>query len=159
MPPAKTASFDSLNKGDEVEARVAQLWFWEGYYARRGIDLRRHFFSETLTVTDLDLLAYDFSPMLGVAKTIGEVKTGTGKSAPKPLDRIVWLRGLRELVGASAAELISSTPPSPRVRELANGLGIRAQSERDLERREAAVGMADVANLGSMDPRHLAKSN
>lgn len=153
MPPAKTASSSGLTKGDELEARVAQLWFWEGYYARRGIDLRRQFSPEPLLVTDLDLLAYDFSPMLDVAKTIGEVKTGSGKNAPRPLDRIVWLRGLRELVGADAAELTSSTPPSPRARELARGLGVRAQSEHDLERREAAVEIAAVANLGSHGPQ------
>jgi len=41
LPPAKTESSEKLTKGDEMEARVAQLWFWEGYYARRGVDLRR----------------------------------------------------------------------------------------------------------------------
>jgi hypothetical protein len=152
LPPARTRSSSALTKGDELEARVAQLWFWEGQYARRGVDLRRQFYPEPLVVTDLDLLAYDFSPMLERSKTIGEVKTGTGKNAPKPLDRIVWLRGLKELVGADRAELTTSTVPSPRARELARGLGIRAQSERDIERREVAVGVADVADLGSHGP-------
>ncbi|MFV1992163.1 MAG: DNA-binding response regulator, partial [Acidimicrobiales bacterium] len=70
---------------------MAQLWFWEGHYARRGIDLRRHYHPEPLIVTDLDLLAYDFSSMLRRSKTIGEVKSGKSKNAPKPLDRIIWL--------------------------------------------------------------------
>ena len=155
MPPAKTASSDVLTKGDELEARVAQLWFWEGYFARRGVDLRRQFYPEPLVVTDLDLLAYDFSPMLRRTKTIGEVKTGTGKNAPKPLDRIVWLRGLRELVGADHAELTTSTPSSARARELARSLGVRVQSAEDIERREAAAGVAEVANLGSHGPLAL----
>jgi len=149
VPPGRTASSKPLTKGDELEARVAQLWFWEGQYARRGVDLRRQYHPEPLVVTDLDLLAYDFSPMLERSKTIGEVKTGTGKNSPKPLDRIVWLRGLRELVGASHAELTTTTRPSPRARELARGLGVRAQSLEDIERREAAAGIAEVANLGS----------
>jgi hypothetical protein len=152
VPPGKTASSKPLSKGDEMEARVAQLWFWEGYYARRGVDLRHHFHSEPLVVTDLDLLAYQFSPMLERSKTIGEVKTGTGRSAPKPLDRIVWLRGLRELVGAGDAELTTSAGPSTRARQLARGLGVRAQSEQDIIRREEAVGIAEVANLGSHGP-------
>jgi hypothetical protein len=135
-----------------MEARVAQLWYWEGQYARRGIDLRRQFHPEPLVVTDLDLLAYDFSPMLERSKTIGEVKSGTGRNAPKPLDRIVWLRGLRALVGAGRAELTTSTPPSPRARELARSLGIRAQSEQDIERREKAAGVAEVGNLGAHGP-------
>jgi hypothetical protein len=155
VPPAKTASSDVLSKGDELEARVAQLWFWEGYFARRGVDLRRQFYPEPLVVTDLDLLAYDFSPMLWRTKTIGEVKTGTGKNAPKPLDRIVWLRGLRELVGADQAELTTSVPTSARARELARSLGVRVQSQEDIERREAAAGVAEVANLGSHGPLAL----
>lgn len=149
MPPGKTRSSDVLSKGDQLEARVAQLWFWEGFYSRRGIDLRHHYHPEPLVVTDLDLLAYEFSPMLHRSKTIGEVKSGTGRNAAKPLDRIIWLRGLCELVGADHAELISSNAPSPRARDLARGLGVRAQSERDVERREHAVGIDEVANLGS----------
>jgi hypothetical protein len=153
VQPGRTVLSDAITKGDEMEARVAQLWFWEGQYARRGVDLRRQFYPEPLVVTDLDLLAYDFSPMLERSKTIGEVKTGTGRNAPKPLDRIVWLRGLRALVGADHAELTTSTRPSPRARELARGLGVRAQSEQDIERRETAAGVAEVANLGSHGPQ------
>lgn len=153
MPPAKTASSKALTKGDAMEARVAQLWFWEGYYSRRGIDLRQHFSAEPLVVTDLDLLAFDFSPTLERSKIIGEVKTGAGRNAPKPLDRIVWLRGLKELVHADRAELTTSTVPSARARELAAGLGVRAQSARDVERREAAVRVDEVADLGAHGPR------
>ena len=153
MPLDKTASSESLAKGDEMEARVAQLWFWEGWYSRRGVDLRHQFYTGLLQVTDLDLLAYDFSPMLERSKTIGEVKTGTGKNAPKPLDRIVWLRGLRELVGAGNAELTTTTPAPPRARELARSLGVRAQSERDIERRETVAQVAAVANLGADGPQ------
>lgn len=153
MPPAKTGSSEALSKGDHLEARVAQLWFWEGYFARRGIDLRHHYHPEPLVVTDLDLLAYEFSPTLHRAKIIGEVKSGTGKSAPKPLDRIVWLRGLLALVGADHAELTSSNPPSPRARDLARTLGVRAQSENDVERRELGARVADVANLGAHGPQ------
>lgn len=149
MPPAKTRSSEALSKADQMEARVAQLWFWEGYYARRGIDLRRHYHPEPLIVTDLDLLAFEFSPMLHRSKTIGEVKSGKSRNAPKPLDRIIWLRGLLELVGADHAELTISNAPSPRARDLARSLGVRAQSEQDIERRETAVGISEVANLGS----------
>lgn len=153
MPPAKTGSSKPLSKGDQLEARVAQLWFWEGHFARRGIDLRRHYYPEPLVVTDLDLVAYEFSPMLRRSKTIGEVKSGRGKSAPKTLDRIIWLRGLKELVGADFAELTSSNAPSPRARDLARTLGMRAQSEQDIERRELAARITDVANLGSQGPQ------
>lgn len=149
MPPAKTKSSEPLSKGDELEIRVAQLWFWEGYYARRGINLRHHYHPEPLVVTDLDLIAYEFSPMLQWSRTIGESKSGTGRSAAKPLDRIIWLRGLRELVGAAAAELTSANSPSARARDLARSLGVRAQSEQDVDRRERRIDVAAVEDVGA----------
>lgn len=149
MPPAKTSRSEQLNRGDTMEMRVARLWFWEGYYSRNGINLRHRYHPETLMVTDIDLLAYDFGASLRVSRTIGEVKTGTGKSAPKPLDRIIWLRGLKELVEVEHAELVSSNPPSERARSLARSIGIRAQSEADVERREKHANIADVEEAGS----------
>jgi hypothetical protein len=138
---------DQLDPGERLEARLAQVWFWEGLYARRGVDFQRYF-QEPLQVTDLDLLAFDLNPQLAVRRYIGEAKSGTGKKAPKPLDRIVWLNGLRSLVGADAAELTVATPVSATARALGRGLGVTAQHTDDLQRREAdAVGA--YTNLGS----------
>lgn len=153
MPHAKTQSSRELNRGDEMEMRVARLWFWEGYYSRSGINLKRHYHPEPLLVTDLDLLAYDFGPSLQVRRTIGEVKSGTGRSAPKPLDRIIWLRGLKEMVGFDHAELVSRNAPSPRARSLARSIGVSAQSQADLERREQLVDIAGVEDAGSHGSR------
>jgi hypothetical protein len=79
------------------------------------------------------------------------VKTGTGKSAARPLDRLIWLRGLREFVGADSAELTIAQAPSDRVRELARSLGMVAQSTADFERREqeTVAGLADQGAHGS----------
>ncbi|WP_339129294.1 hypothetical protein WJM95_10335 [Streptomyces sp. f51] len=135
--------------GEQLEARVAQLWFWEGFYARYGVNLQRYF-QEPILVTDLDLFAFDFSPHLSLIKHIGEVKSGTGKSTEKPLDRLVWLRGLRELVGADAAELTMAKGITSRIRDLGRSLDVSAQSVQDFERRETnAVGkMADLGSHG-----------
>jgi hypothetical protein len=140
-------SGNHLSPGDELEAKVAQLWFWEGFYSRRGVNLERHY-QEPLTITDVDLFAFDFSPQLALTKYIGEVKSGTGKSAAKPLDRIIWLRGLKELIGADAAELTIASRVSDNVRSLGRSLGVSAQHVQDFERRESdAVG--PLADLGS----------
>lgn len=141
-----------LEPGDVMEARVAQLWFWEGFYARRGINLQHHYDPEPLQVTDLDLLAFDFDPGMIRRKYIGEVKTGTGRSAAKPLDRSIWLRGLRELVGAERAELTTGVKPTMRARQLASGLQVVAQSVEDVERREKVADVAAVADLGAHGP-------
>ena len=153
MPPAKTSYSERLNKGDKMEMRVARLWFWEGYFSRSGINLKRHYHPEPLLVTDIDLMAYDFGPSLQVSRTIGEVKTGRGKNAPKPLDRIIWLRGLKELVGADHVELVIGNAPSRRARGLARSIGVSAQSLADVERREQIADIGDVSDAGSHGER------
>jgi len=148
---SRSARLAPRSAGEQLEARVAQLWFWEGFYSRRGVDLQRYFWPEHLQVTDLDLLAFDFNPYLSRSRYIGEVKSGTGKSAPKALDRLICLRGLRELVDAESAELTIAQPPSARVRELARSLGMVAQSVDDFERRErdTVAGLTDLGAHGT----------
>jgi len=149
----KTPSTSSgLLPGDELEARIGQLWFWEGFFVRRGINLQRYYYPQPLQVTDLDLLAFEFGPTLQRRKFIGEAKSGTGKSAAAPLDRIVWLRGLMELTRADGAELTMASTIPLNTRDMAASLGIVAQSTQDLERREHQAHVRDVNDLGSHGP-------
>jgi hypothetical protein len=138
-----------LTDGDLVEARLAQVWFWEGYYSRLGVDLQGQYGAELIQVTDLDLLATSFGPQLETSRIIGEAKSGTGKSAPKPLDRIVWLTGLRSLVGADRSELTVAPNVSERVRELGRHLQVSVQSLRDLEERESVLQIEKLEDSGS----------
>jgi hypothetical protein len=102
-----------------------------------------------MQLTDLDLLAIEVGPTLSERRVIGESKTGTGRSAAKPLDRILWLRGVLALTEADHAELTSALRPSRRVRELAATLGVTAQSIEDVVRREERIRVQEVADLGS----------
>lgn len=146
MPRVKT---DPLTSGDNLEIRVGQVWFWEGYYTRVGVDLIGHYGSDLIQVTDLDLLAIGFGPGLEVSRAIGEAKSGVGKSAPKPLDRIVWLRGLQELVNASAAELTVAARATPTIRGLGRHLRVSVQSLEDLTTRETALSLDHLADVGA----------
>ena len=148
---AQPAGAPVPDPGHLVESRVAQVWYWEGFFSRPAVDLNRHFHPDPVQITDLDLLAYDLSPQLAPHRYIGEVKTGTGKNAPKPLDRLVWLRGLRELIGAESGELTTAVVPSDRVREIARSLGLVAQSVADFERREqeSVAGLDDCGAHGA----------
>lgn len=138
-----------LTSGDQLEARIALVWFWEGYYTRSGIDLTDYYGSELIQVTDLDLVATTFGPTLETRTTIGEAKSGRGSSAPKPLDRIVWLNGLMTLVGADDAELTINSAAIARAREVGRRLNVRVQSLPDLEEREKALRLSEVDNTGA----------
>jgi hypothetical protein len=141
-----------LTEGDELEYRLARMFFWQGCYARRGVNLQRHFHPDPVQVTDLDLLAYEVSPQLELIKTIGEAKSGTGKSADKPLDRAIWLSGLMRFVQADRATLVTAIKPSTRVRETVRSLGVRAIGTDEIARWEVAWLPDALADCGSQGP-------
>ncbi|MFX5776596.1 hypothetical protein ABTE06_19835, partial [Acinetobacter baumannii] len=76
-------------------------------------------------------------------------------SAPKPLDRIVWLRGLQELVGAERAELTVASSVTPRTRELGRHSRVSVESINDLQAREAALNLSKLTDLGAHGPNAL----
>lgn len=148
-----------MTPGDELEVRLARMYFWKGAYARRGVNLQRHFHPEPLVVTDLDLLAIEITSQLSLMKTIGEAKSGTGRNAPKPLDRAIWIAGLKQLVGASSGVLVTATKSSPRVRETARALGITSFTVDDLERWESLHLPKTLADVGSQGLGAFASDN
>ena len=146
----KTSSAEgTLEPGDELEIRLARMQFFKGAYTRRGINLERHFHPEPLLVTDLDLLSLDITARLTLSKTIGEAKSGTGKNAPKPLDRAIWIAGLKQLVDADGGIVITALPPSARVRDTVRSLGVTAMSVDDLDRWEKTHLTKDLEDVGA----------
>lgn len=138
-----------LTPGDELEIRLARMQFFQGAYTRRGINLERHFYPEPLLVTDLDLLSFDVSANLTLTKTIGEAKSGTGKSAPKPLDRAIWMAGLMQLIKADRGIVVTAQRPSTRVRHTARTLGVTAMSVDELDRWESGNLLEDLHDVGA----------
>jgi hypothetical protein len=149
VPPEDNNRSSDLRNGDIIEARVAQVWFWEGFYSKRGIDVQTEYGGDQTQITDLDLLAFDFNPALRIRKFIGESKSGSGRSAPKVLDRMIWQRGLRAFVGAEAAELTINSAITEQNRKFGRDLGVSVQSVADLSRREEALLIAEVSDTGS----------
>jgi hypothetical protein len=150
-----------ITQADELEIRLARLHYWQGAYSRRGINLQRHYDPEPLLITDLDLLAIELSAQLVPSKTIGEAKSGTGKSAPKPLDRSIWVAGLMRLVGAQRGELVTAVSPSRVVRDTAAALGVRAFGVDELarwERSHITDALADVGAHGQTAYTHAERT-
>lgn len=138
-----------LDAGTKAEVRVAQAWFWDGYFVRRGVDLQHRFGDGVSTVTDLDVLGFAFEPSLKHHKHIGEVKTGKANNTPRALDRALWLRGLRDLVGAQSGEVTTAFRPSAAVRDVCRRLGVTVQHTDDLAARENRLAIDQVSDTGS----------
>ena len=54
-----TSRVPTLSAGDLLRIRVSPVWFWEGHFSRRAINLQRLYDPEPLQVTDLDLLVFE----------------------------------------------------------------------------------------------------
>jgi hypothetical protein len=147
VPPAETTR--GLDEGTRAEIRVAQAWFWDGYYVRRSIDLQHRFGSEVSTVTDLDVLGYSFESSLKHHKYIGEVKTGKSGNTPRPLDRALWMRGLREIIAAESGEVTTAFTTSIAVRDACKHLGVTVQHLDDLAAREIRLQIKQFNDVGS----------
>lgn len=154
--PVPTTGEPRLEPGDELEVRLARMQYFKGSYTRRGINLERHFDHEPLLVTDLDLLAFDVSARLTLSRTIGEAKSGTGRNAPKPLDRAIWVAGLMQLVDADGGIIVTALRPSELVRDTVRGLGITAMSVDDLSRWEKTHLKDHLEDVGAHGPAAFA---
>lgn len=143
---------ESLTAGDELEVRLARMQFYKGAYTRRGVNLERHFHPDPLLVTDLDLLSFDVTTRLTLSKTIGEAKSGTGKSASKPLDRAIWMAGLMRLVEAEGGIVVTGIRPSSRVRETVRSLGVTAIGIEDIDRWEKVHLPPTLSDIGAQGP-------
>lgn len=140
-----------MTPGEELEFRVARLYFWTGWFARYSVNLAEQFHPDQLLLTDLDLLAFRYDSLLRRQMIIGESKSGDGKSGPKALDRMFWLAGVARYTGADSAVLTIRRKISGRVRQVAESLDVTLFTVEDLSRREELAGVTKLRR-GSLDP-------
>lgn len=140
--------------GRELECRVARLLNREGAFVRKRVDITR-WLAERVQITDIDVLRYEFGADLSVRRTMVECKSGDAKSAPKEVDRLFWLHGVRTLVGVESALLVVDKQPKERIRWVADTLKVDVQGIDDVARREGIIGIATNADWGAHDPEYV----
>ena len=140
--------------GKDLECRVARLLNREGAFVRKRVDITS-WLVERVQITDIDVLRYEFRADLSVRRTMVECKSGDAKSAPKEVDRLFWLHGVRALVGADSALLVVDKQPTARIRRVAETLKIDVQGVDDVARREGIIGIATNADWGAHDPEYM----
>jgi hypothetical protein len=146
----------AVTKGDVQELRLGRILFAEGSFVRRAIDLNLAL-GEGSTITDLDIWAMRFAPDLSAHLSIGECKSAEGKKGPKVADRLLWVRGLADLVRADHAFVATAKSTSDRVRHLAKELGVSTVDERDLAHRESILGLDGASHWGPYAPELLTR--
>lgn len=122
----------NASKGADLERRVGRVEFGDGSLVRLRWPVPSPADSMR-AITDVDVLAIDFDSRLRPQVSIIECKSIRGQAGEQ--DRLLWLTGLRRVVGAQRAVLARETA-SRNGRELAKALGIELISEPELEARE-----------------------
>lgn len=110
----------AVPEGTEFEYRVARLRFTQGYFVRRSIDVwPRSTNGDKLA--ELDCLALAFDPQL--RHTVEVIECKTSPRGGGEIDRLIWLRGVSQLVGTPAVTF-AKTGVAERSRELARRLRV-----------------------------------
>jgi hypothetical protein len=92
----------TIEKGTPLEARLQRLFMCQGAFAERGL-LVRATKGDSKLVTDIDVVAHDYSINFHHRRIYAECKGGKNRT---PLDRSVWIRGIKETIEADFAYLV-----------------------------------------------------
>jgi hypothetical protein len=88
--------------GIELEARVQRLFLAQGIFAERGL-LPSAGDGHRMMATDIDVLTSESGSVFHLTRRHAECKSGKNVAL---LDRILWLRGVRSMLGADASYLV-----------------------------------------------------
>jgi hypothetical protein len=132
--PRSDAASTPASDGADLERRVARLEFAEGALARLRVPVFVDAEAGRDILTDLDVLSFDLDNRLRLSRSTLECKSGRGQSGEG--DRLLWLAGLRTLLGVERAVLVRQTI-TRRGRALAGSLGLQILDVPTLAQREA----------------------
>jgi hypothetical protein len=128
-----------FESGTALEARIQRLFICQGAFAERGLFMRASR-GDSKMVTDIDVVAHDYSINFHHRRIYAECKGGKNKS---PLDRIVWIRGVKEAIGAEFAHLVlESCDPSTAL--FGRTLGIEVLQAASIDALEVALRIPEM---------------
>jgi hypothetical protein len=108
-------------KGEDLEYRVKRLLFHMGYYPQNNVILSTSALDgKREMITDLDVYGTYFHEDLQYKTVYADCKSG----AKKPYEKILWLKGIRDLYSIDDILFVCKTP-KPSVKELARKNNIR----------------------------------
>jgi hypothetical protein len=141
----------AIEEGITYEYRLMRLYFYMGYFTRRGVTVRPLFGPGNIKITDVDVLGLRFLIGFRPYLTIGECKSGDNVGT---IDRFLWIRGLNQHLHADET-FVAKKKFSRQTNEFARRWGILAlDAERVAELEDAWVPQSELW-LGSHDYHHF----
>ncbi len=124
----------TIERGTPLEARLQRLFMCQGAFAERGL-LVRAMKGDSKLVTDIDVVAHDYSINFHHLRIYAECKGGRNRT---PLDRSVWVRGIKEAISADFAYLVLERC-DPSTIHFARSLGVEILQLSSLTTLETAL--------------------
>lgn len=119
--------------GDILEARFQRLFLAQGIFAERELWVAADG-AHKLMATDIDVMISEYSSGFHLTRRHAECKSGR---RIRVLDRVLWLNGVRSLLGADASYLVVPSFHEPAV-DFARRLDIDVMTVNQLETWETA---------------------
>lgn len=134
----------TLDKDLGLKLRFRRILFCQGYWSPIEVELSQYENLGTLvkrrSLTDLDVLGIKYDKLFTPFRVVGDCKSGKNIS---DVNRLFWLRGIKDYFGADQAYFIHPTVGS-HTRGIAPKLGVRILDEDALS---SAENNLDVANF------------
>jgi hypothetical protein len=146
------AAKQTFETGAPLEARVQRLFMCQGAFAERDLFVRAARGSAKM-VTDVDVVAHDYNLNFYHRRLYAECKGGRNKSV---LDRVVWVRGVKEVIGADHPHLVIDHC-DPVTAQFARTLGVEILQAAGLTALESALRIGATfwpgrSNLAAYQP-------
>lgn len=130
-------------KGFKTEEILRSYFLGAGFFAVRGV----HFRLDSQDLTDVDIWLYERSAMLARRRIFVDVKDN---ATPKAAERLFFIKGLAQLLGADAAGIATSDNRGA-LKDLARKNGVLWIDNADLQRLKSSHKIDPAARLSDED--------
>ena len=124
--------------GPALEARIQRIFLAQGILAERGLRVIADRTGEKIA-TDIDILTSEYASGFHVTRRHAECKGGTKFH---PLDRVLWMRGVRHLLSADSSYFIVETI-DPEIASFARRMQVELWTVHHLNQWETALGIRE----------------
>ena len=125
-----------VNSGVSLEARVQRLFSAQGIFAERSLSPAADV-GYRLLATDIDVLVSEYSSGFHLTRRHAECKSG---KHVRILDRVLWLNGVRSMLGADASYLVLESFDEDAT-DFARSLSVDVMTVKQLETWEKAFSI------------------
>ena len=145
-----------MDEDIRLEYRTTRLFYNLGYFARRRVPLKSYFYPESSDITDIDVYGIRWDMDLTSKLVLGMCTKTKSKKHVAPANRIIWLKGLKDFLGASQTYLVMPRI-TPKFKTFATDNDVVPLDCERLEEMEKQLKISEWQGSYALDnfPKHM----